>query len=223
MPSRPSDTPRGRPLARARAALSSLRRAPGILVGLLLLIWVALPLLPQTTGLRFGVGFRAFFTIMLLLGAVFFWFLGKERIPRPRGSMGVMASLTAVCLATVGILVVAGVVYPQFQLPQPPAAAAQEAAERGKELFWGASVGCFRCHAVGGKGGTRGPELTQVASRASQRVQGLSAERYLFEKIHAGATYEFKVPEYVPMMPPFGQIISEEQIRDLVAYLLSLE
>ncbi|MFQ5875084.1 MAG: c-type cytochrome [Dehalococcoidia bacterium] len=171
------------------------------------------------------MGYRAFFTAMLLLGAAFFWLLGKERIPHPQSSGGVLASLAAVFMLTIGVLVLAGVVYPQFPRPLPPGAVEQEAAKRGEALFWSETgkAGCFRCHAVGGRGGTRGPDLTRVALRAGDRVPGLTAEQYLLEKVSAGMTYEFTVPEYAPMMPPFGQFMSEEEINDLVAYLMSLE
>jgi mono/diheme cytochrome c family protein len=189
----------------------------------LLLTWVALPLVPIETGLRFGMGYRVFFTAMVLLGALFFWFLGRERIPAPTRTAPVLASLAGVYLLTVGSLVAIGVVYPQFELPRPAEGVALNAEARGKELFWGENVGCFRCHAVGGTGGTRGPDLTNVALRAGERVSGLTAEQYLLEKVKAGMTYQFKVPEYAPMMPPFGQLLPEDQIEDLVAYLLSLK
>lgn len=211
--------------ARLGAVLGALRRGAGIFVALLILIWVVLPLLPKGSGLQFGMGYRAFFTAMLLLGALFSWFLGKERISFPRSSGGVLASLAAVYLLTIGALVLAGVVYPQFQRPLPPGAAEAVAAKRGERLFWSETgkAGCFRCHAIEGRGGTRGPDLTRVASRAGERVSGMTAEQYLLEKVAAGATYQFRVPEYAPLMPRFGPILSEEQVRDLIAYLLSLE
>lgn len=205
-----------------RGAVRRLAGGPAILAGLLLLIWVALPLLPVETGLRFGMGYRVFFTAMVLLAVLFFWFLGRERIPAPTRPAAVLASLAGVYLLTVGFLVAVGVVYPQFELPRPAEGVALDAASRGKELFWGDNVGCFRCHAVAGTGGTRGPDLTNVALRAGERVSGLTAEQYLLEKVKAGMTYQFKVPEYAPMMPPFGQLLPEDQIEDLVAYLLSL-
>ncbi len=43
------------------------------------------------------------------------------------------------------------------------------------------------------------------------------------EKVKAGMTYDYKVPEYTPIMPPFGAFLSEDQIDDLVAFLLTLE
>lgn len=224
--------PMGRPDAsgpgqsdRSRGAIRWLAGRPAALAGLLLVIWVAVPLLPEETGLRFGMGYRVFFTAMVFLGGLFFWFLGKQHMPVPKRPAAVLVSLAGVCLLTVGLLVSAGVVYPQFELPRPAAETALDAVAGGKELFWGetAAAGCFRCHSVSGKGGTRGPDLTNVALRAGERVPGLTAEQYLLEKVKAGATYEFKVPEYVPMMPPFGQLLSEDQIQDLVAYLLSLQ
>lgn len=202
--------------------LTGARRWSGVLLGLLL-VWVALPLVPEETGLKFGLGYQVFFTSMLFLGALFFWFLGKENMPYPRSQAGALGSMAAVYLITVGMLVAVGVVYPQFPRPQPPGAAAQEAAQRGKELFWGSNVGCFRCHTIAGTGGTRGPDLTAMASRAGERVGSLTAEEYLLEKVKAGATYQFKVAGYSPMMPAFGQTLTEEQLNDLVAYLLTLE
>lgn len=205
---------------RPKRLLRALRGRSGTILGLLLVIWVILPLLPEETGLRFGMGYRAFFTVMVLLATLFFWFLEKDSIPQPRSPACVLAALGAVCALTVGSLVLVGVVYPQFQRPEPPGAAAQSARERGKELFWGTNVGCFRCHTIGGTGGTRGPDLSRVAARAGDRVVGLTAEQYLRQKIAAGATYQFKVPEFAPIMPPFGQMLSEEQVNDLVAYLI---
>ncbi|MFQ6030296.1 MAG: c-type cytochrome [Dehalococcoidia bacterium] len=203
--------------------LHALRRGPGIFIGVMLIIWVGLPLVPEQIGLRFGMGYKVFFTAMVLLSALLFWFLRKDRISHPQSTAGVLVSLAAVFLLTVGLLVTAGVVYPQFELPRPPEAAAQEAAERGEEIFWSGSAGCFRCHAISGTGGTRGPDLTQVASRAGQRVPDLSAKQYLLEKIGVGGAYQFTVPEYVPMMPQFEKTLTAEQLQDLVAFLLSRE
>ncbi len=212
---------------RMSAALRALKRGPVIFIVLLLFIWVALPLVPEETGLRFGMGYRAFFTVMVLLSALLFWLLGKDQIPYPRSTAGVLGSLAGVFLLIVGLLVMAGVVYPQFELPRPPEAAAQDAVGRGNELFFleqqRGGGGCVQCHAISGRGGTRGPDLTQVASRAGDRVPGLTAEQYLLEKVRAGLTYEFTVPEYTPMMPPFESILTQEQLQDVVAYLLSLE
>lgn len=222
-----------RHLDRARRAQSALRAskglvgrlagAPGVFLGLLVLIWVGLPLVPEETGLRFGLGYLIFFTIMVLLGALFFWFLGKEHIPQPKSPWTVFLSLAAVYIVSVSSLVAVGHIYPQFERPRPPGATLKEAVERGKELFTRDNVGCYRCHAVSGVGGIRGPDLTRVASRAGSRVAGRPADQYLREKISAGLTYSFRVPEYDPIMPPFRQALTRDQIEDLVAFLLSLK
>ncbi len=206
------------------SVLRCLRRWPAVSVILLLCIWVALPLVPEETGLRFGLGYRMFFTVLLVLGTIVFWLLSVESIPLPKRPGGIMLSIVGVYLCTVGALMLVGVLYPQFQRPTPAGAAAQGPAELGEALFWNETgkAACFRCHSMEGRGGTRGPELTKVASRAGDRVPGLTAEQYLMEKVSAGMTYTFTVPEYTPMMPPFGQILSPEEINNLVAYLLSL-
>ncbi len=207
--------------------MRSLRGSPGVFLALLLVIWIGLPLFPEDTGVRFGMGYRVFFTVMLFLSGLLFWLLGKETVPLPRSTAGVVGSVTAVFLVTVGLLVVAGLVYPQFELPQAPEAVSEDAAERGKGLFLSSNVGCFRCHTIKDVGGPlgrpRGPDLTEVASRAGGRVSGLTAEEYLPEKIRAGKTYKFTVPDYTPIMPEFGQLLTDEQMDDLVTFLLSLE
>lgn len=207
--------------------LGVLKRGLGIFIGLMLIIWGALPLLSEETGLRFGMGYQVFFTGILLAAALFFWFLGKDRIPNPTGTAGVLGSLAGVFFLTIGVLVAFGVVYPQFDLPRPPEATAEGAVERGKDLVFLEQAlgggGCLLCHKISGTGGTRGPNLTQVASLAGGRVLGLTAEQYLLEKVSAGMTYDFLVPEYTPMMPPFERMFTEEQLQDVVTYLLTLE
>ncbi len=201
-----------------------LRGTPGVLLALMLIIWVGLPLVPETTGLSFGVGYQAYFTVMLTLGGLFFWLLGTDRIPSPRSAFGVTATLTAVLVVTVGALVGAGMAYPQFDLPDPPGTGqVSSAPERGKALFLSQQIGCFRCHTVDGVGGTRGPDLTHAASIAGTRVAGLNAEQYLAAKVGAGATFEYNVPEYVPMMPSFNKLMDEKELNDVVQYLLTLE
>lgn len=213
------------PFAKRRTlSPKGLRGTPGVLLALLLIIWVGLPLVPETTGLRFGVGYQAYFTVMLTLGGLFFWLLGADRIPSPRSAFGVTATLAAVLLVTIGALVGAGMAYPQFDLPdQPSTDEVSSAPERGEALYLSQQIGCFRCHAVSGVGGTRGPDLTHVASRAGTRVAGLSAEQYLMVKVGAGAAFEYNVPEYVPMMPSFDKLMDEEELNDVVQYLLTLE
>lgn len=207
----------------APVLIRAIRSRSAALLVVLLVIWLALPYVPEETGFQFGWVYRVFFTVMAALTAVFFWFLGRERIRTPERPAAVVGSVAAVFLVTVGLAVTAGVVYPQFPVPQAKKAPVQQqAAERGRELFVSPSVGCFRCHRIAGKGGIRGPDLTSIASTAEGRVPGLTAREYLLEKLRAGSTYDFKVPKYAPMMPPYKALVSQAEIEDLVAYLTTL-
>jgi len=88
---------------------------------------------------------------------------------------------------------------------------------KGKEIFWHNEVaGCFRCHKVGDRGGIVGPELTGIAARqdAACLVQSL---------LDPNATIAESYPAQVSPMPPMRLLLSDEQIRDLVAYLRTLK
>ena len=201
--------------------LRQVRGVAGVTVALLLVIWVGFSLLPEQTGVAFGIFYQAFFTAIVLLAAAFFWLLGRERVPHPTSPIGVLGSLLLVYLATVGFMVAVGVVFPQFEGSQVEADAPQTPAGRGKVLFWEPSpAGCFLCHTIDGAGGERAPDLTDVLSSAGDRVAGLSANEYLEAKIRAGMGYDYTVPEYSPIMPPFGSILTDEQISDVLAYLV---
>jgi mono/diheme cytochrome c family protein len=205
--------------------LGVLRRVPWISLFFLLVIWVGLPQVPEGTGLKFGLGYQSLFTFMVVLTFLMFWLLELDDFPLPHSTGVLMGSVTAVILVTVGLLVAGGVVYPQFELPKALAEVDLEPAERGEDLFRNLSPSpCVQCHVVEGiRGGIRGPDLTHVAASAGERVPGLTAIEYLTQKLNAGMTYDYKVPGYTPMMPPFGAFLPEEQIDDLVAFLLTLE
>ncbi len=76
----------------------------------------------------------------------------------------------------------------------------------GKLLF--EKMGCASCHNVGGVGGTRGPDLTEFGNRpnANQRV--------LLHFTGIGQAPGSEMPGYV---------LSEQELRSLAAYLLSLK
>ncbi len=199
-----------------------LRHLTGILgatVGLLLIIWVGFEALPESSGIAFGLHYQIFYTGVVLSGAAFFWLLRQETVPHPKTALGVLASVALVYAGTVGLLMGIGIAFPQFQGASPSLTAASGPVERGYAIFWNANPGCFLCHAVDGAGGIRGPDLSNAASIASERVAGLEAEGYLRAKIKAGLTYEFTVPEYTPIMPPFGDALTDDQISDIIAYL----
>lgn len=89
-------------------------------------------------------------------------------------------------------------------------------AARGKTIFQTHPVAaCNRCHVVAGEGGPIGPALDGIASRKS--------EDYLYESlVDPQAVMAEGYPAEVSPMPPMGVLLSEQEVRDLMAYLMTL-
>jgi mono/diheme cytochrome c family protein len=95
----------------------------------------------------------------------------------------------------------------------------------GKQLFNtfqpAAGIACATCHRVDSEERLVGPGLLDVGKRAQTRIQGLSAVAYLRRSIVNPSAYV--VEGYADLMPKnWGQVFSEKQIDDLIAYLLTL-
>ncbi len=96
----------------------------------------------------------------------------------------------------------------------------------GKDLFYenslGTNAGCRICHSM--EPGVRlvGPSLAGVATRAATRIPGMSAEEYLRQSIVNPDAYVVEGYPKGQMVPNLGAILSEEQIDDLVAFLMTL-
>jgi cytochrome c551/c552 len=92
----------------------------------------------------------------------------------------------------------------------------------GKIIFSGIGA-CNSCHDVARDARIVGPSLKGIATRAGERKQGMSADAYLHESILNPNV--FIVPDYPQGLMPqnYGQILSTQQINDLVAYLLTLK
>lgn len=88
--------------------------------------------------------------------------------------------------------------------------------DRGRRIFETHPVAaCNRCHVVGGKGGPIGPPLDGIASRKT--------EEYLMESLtDPQTTMAEGFPAEVSPMPPMGVLLSEQELRDVMAYLLTL-
>lgn len=101
-------------------------------------------------------------------------------------------------------------------------------ARRGQSLFEqltiGPSVapGCVTCHSVDAMKILVGPPLAGLSTKAADREPGKSAEEYLRESIITPDTY--LVDGFVAgiMYQNYGKDLSEQEINDLVAYLLSI-
>lgn len=98
----------------------------------------------------------------------------------------------------------------------------------GEQLFM-LEYGCVACHGHPGlqNSHTVGPHLGGIAAEAGRRVPGVSAAQYLYESIVEPDA--FIAPECKDRpcdspsaMPPFGELLRPQEMRDLVAYLESL-
>ncbi len=200
-------------------------RGPLLAVGfLLVLIWLVFPAFPASWGLRFGLVYRAFFSAGVLVAGLFYGLLSKNPGRQPPGAARALVGIILVYLTTVGTMVAVGFVYPQFEVPRAGKGEETARAEaRGRELF--VARGCIGCHSIqaaGVRGGTRAPDLSDIGQRAATRLAGVPAEEYIREHIKRGSDPKyFVVPDYPPIMPPFRQVLTEEQLGDLFAYLMA--
>ncbi len=93
---------------------------------------------------------------------------------------------------------------------------------RGQVVFL--QAGCNACHTISGLStGTIGPVLDGVGLRAATRVEGLTAEEYIHQSIIEPSAYV--VEGYADGLMPqtFAETLTEEQIADLIAFLLTLQ
>jgi mono/diheme cytochrome c family protein len=93
----------------------------------------------------------------------------------------------------------------------------------GAELF--SKNGCVACHSTQPGQTLVGPSLAGLADRAGQREPGKSAEEYITESVRNPSA--FIVPGFPgppSPMPPFSQAqISDDDLKNLIQYLLSLK
>ena len=99
-------------------------------------------------------------------------------------------------------------------------------AAAGEELFFTPmaevrlSDACSTCHSADGDQRGWGPLLEGISDQAAERVAGISAVDYLRESIVD--TRAFPVEGWSLHMPEnYADVLSEEQIDDLIAYMLT--
>lgn len=126
----------------------------------------------------------------------------------------------------------------------PPTATVEEASAadaagpgdpaRGADIFAngaGTAPPCSTCHLVDVDQVQVGPSMMGVASRAGSRVEGLSAEEYIHQSILSPNAFlvpdtdvnVFSVNGQSLMIQNYADLLSAQDINDLVAYLLTLE
>ncbi len=94
------------------------------------------------------------------------------------------------------------------------AAVAVGDAANGEAIF---APACGSCH---GPEDSLGPAIVGMGERAATRVDGLSAEDYLYEAIVDPGAYV--VEDFVNMMPPsYGDTYSEQELQDIIAFILT--
>lgn len=98
--------------------------------------------------------------------------------------------------------------------------------ERGAQLFaqgQGEIPPCSTCHqtVTGQFGFTIGPNLDGIGERAGTQVEGLTEEQYLRQSVLEPERYI--VSGYRDIMyPDYGAHLTEQDVQNLIAYLLSL-
>jgi len=97
----------------------------------------------------------------------------------------------------------------------------------GERIYYetasGVNAGCRICHSLEKGEKIIGPSFYGIANRAGNRVPGLTAEEYLHQSIVEPNA--FIVPGYPSgqMIQTFGQILTEDQISDIIAFLMTLK
>ncbi len=80
-------------------------------------------------------------------------------------------------------------------------------------------MGCPVCHRAGAENGIA-PSWGGIAARAATRRPEMSAADYIYQSITDPSAYI--VPGYIDAMPKdFAQRLSDQQLADIIAYLLS--
>ena len=100
-------------------------------------------------------------------------------------------------------------------------------AQAGEKLFEQAAIenqaGCSTCHSLEPDMILVGPSLAGIANRAGERVAELSAEDYLRQSIIDPDAYTVEGFSASVMPLVWSSVLDEEQINDLVAFLLTLK
>jgi ubiquinol-cytochrome c reductase cytochrome b subunit len=133
-----------------------------------------------------------------------FWANRGERTPVRRPWAVVTAICTGLMICSLTIIGADSPWSPNFNaqpLPASVVGATRGPVADGAALFH--AKACEACHAVGGYGGTRGPDLTDVGER-------LTSSQMIIRILNGGDN-----------MPSFASTLTSPQVNDLVAFLQS--
>lgn len=97
----------------------------------------------------------------------------------------------------------------------------------GESIYYetaaGVNAGCQICHSLEKDETIIGPSFYGIASRADDRVSGLTAEEYLHQSIVDPNAYIVPGFPNGQMIQNFGKILTEEQVNDLIAFLMTIK
>jgi mono/diheme cytochrome c family protein len=93
-------------------------------------------------------------------------------------------------------------------------------ADLGSALF---RANCATCHSLAENVVITGPSLAHVASRAGDRIEGMSAEDYFYDSILDPQDYIVEGFAGGLMPQNFGTQLTGEELDQIVAYLLTQE
>jgi cytochrome c2 len=94
---------------------------------------------------------------------------------------------------------------------------------RGQEVFGQvAAPACTTCHALDAGVILVGPSLAGVGARAGAQVEGLSAEEYLAQSIREPDAFLVEGYGSGLMTSTYGAQFTDQQVADLVAYMMTL-
>jgi nitric oxide reductase subunit C len=103
-----------------------------------------------------------------------------------------------------------------------PSGSAGNAAE-GEKVYTGvAAPACNTCHSLEEGVALAGPSLAGIGAQAGSRVSGMAADDYLVQSVRQPDAHIVAGFGSGIMPGTYGSQLSEQQVKDLVAYLMTL-
>ncbi len=112
-------------------------------------------------------------------------------------------------------------------VPKPPDVVAERILQQVEALFNtfqpAADFSCANCHLTATENQLIGPGLLDIGSRAATRVEGMDAVTYIYKSIVDPDAYVVEDFSDELMPQNWAEIYSDEDILNIIAYLLTLE